>query len=84
MTKYTIQSLDKHAAIATVSGWTPRTLHLLATIVSNPDDAWQFDTCAEATLAIFVLETDSPRLTFGMNFVVVPVSIPDPQQHFPL
>jgi hypothetical protein len=83
MTKYTIQSLDKHAGIATVSGWNPRTLHLLAT-VCDPEESWQFDTFTEAQLALFVLETDSPKLTFGMNFIIVPMLSPDPQLHFPL
>jgi hypothetical protein len=83
MTKYTIESLDKDASIVLTVGWTPQTLHLLASI-GDIDEAWTFDSNTEAQLALFVLESDVPKLTRGMNFVIVPVSIPDPQQHFNL
>jgi hypothetical protein len=79
MTKYTIESLEKDAAVVLVHGWTPGTLHLLA-CVGQPDEAWLFDSFTEAQLVLFVLESDVPKFTRGMNFVVVPCLVPDPQQ----
>jgi hypothetical protein len=66
-----------------VQGWTPHTLHLLACI-GDTHEAWLFDSLTEAQLALFVLESDVPKLTRGMNFVIVPVSLPDPQSYLPL
>ncbi len=83
MTKYTIESLDKGASIVLVVGWTPQTLYLLASI-GDIDEAWIFDSLTEAQLTLFLLESDVPQLTHGMNFIVVAVSVPDPQRYFNL
>jgi hypothetical protein len=64
--------------------WTPQQVPLLASITEFENDAWQFDTMTEAVLTLFVLETEVPKLTRGMNFIPTPVHVPDPQTHLPL
>jgi hypothetical protein len=85
MTHYILQSMTSRAFIAIEHPeWTPLTLALLATVTEFEGDAWQFTTLTEAVLAVFILETEVPKLTRGLNLVPTPVSVPNPQQHFPL
>jgi hypothetical protein len=82
MTKYTISSITDKVHIQLTEGWTPYTLSALALVTDDARDAWHFDTMTEACLAIFMLETNCPNLSRGMNWIVVPVISPDPQMAF--
>ncbi len=84
MTKYTIESLDNASFIQLAPYWEPHTLPSCAYVTGISDDATTFESMTEACLVIYVLETQLPRLMDAMNFVPVPVSIPDPQFYFPL
>jgi hypothetical protein len=84
MTKFTISSLTEDAHIQLTEGWTPYTLSALALVTTDERDAWHFDTMTEAVLAIFTLETHCPRLMRSLNWIPVPVIMPDPQLNFPL
>jgi len=79
MTKYVIGSLDKPAYVQLDYGWTPETLEHCSSICTDDLDAEHFSTMTEALLALFVLDARVPKLTRGMNFIVVPIQMPDPQ-----
>lgn len=84
MTKYTVESMTEDSYLQLIDGWTPYTLASLAVVSSCAADAWLFDSMTEATLALFTIERECPKMCAGKNFIVVPVAFRDPQEYFRL